>query len=325
MSRKSLFLLSLAAVASVIIYRSAHWDFDWQLFFSSLWNVQPVWLLLSIVATFPAYFFRALRWQVLLNPLKPIRVGALTGATVIGFSAIFLLGRPGELVRPLWITRREQIPLTSSLATIVVERFLDSLMLIVLFGWSLLLVDLPATAGRTVELMEKTAWIMVASSIAAIVLLLVFRTNIDRILGFIRFPKLRSILKNFSEGLSFIEQRGALAGVIVHSIVVWVFIALQFWLMLLGMHFEFSISAATLVMVGAAIGSIAQIPGVGGGFQAGYIFCMTTFFIVPPEQAIATSLVAWVSSTVPTVLLGGLYMISHGLSLKDLKTAAVTE
>ena len=79
------------------------------------------------------------------------------------------------------------------------------------------------------------------------------------------------------------------------------------------------------MMVGAAIGSIAQIPGIGGGFQAGYVFCMTTFFMVPPEQAIATSLLAWVSSNIPTVAATGVYMISHGLSLKDLRTATAEQ
>jgi uncharacterized protein (TIRG00374 family) len=315
----------LAATTVFLVYRLTDWHFDWELFFSSLWNVQPVWIGLSIIVTFPAYFFRALRWQVLLNPLKSIRVGPLTSATVIGFSAIFLLGRPGELVRPLWITRREQIPLTASVATIIVERFLDTLMLIVLFGWSLLLVDLPVAAGTTVALMKDTAWLMVGTSVGAIVVLFFFRSNIDRIAGLIRSARVRALVKNFSEGLSFVQQRGSLWAVILHSALVWVFIVLQFWTMLLGVHFQFSLSAATLVMVGAAIGSIAQIPGVGGGFQAGYVFCLTTFFGVPPEQAIATSLVAWVSSTVPTVLLGGVYMISHGLSLKDLKAATVTE
>jgi hypothetical protein len=43
--------------------------------------------------------------------------------------------------------------------------------------------------------------------------------------------------------------------------------------------------------------------------------------MVPPEQAIATSLLAWVSSNIPTVTVAGVYMISHGLSLKDLRTA----
>jgi hypothetical protein len=104
-------------------------------------------------------------------------------------------------------------------------------------------------------------------------------------------------------------------------VIIWIAITLQFWFMLLGMKFDFSISAATLVLVGAAIGSVAQVPGIGGGFQAGYVFCMTTFFGIPAEQAIATSLVAWVASYAPTIVTAGLYMISHGLSLKDLRTA----
>ena len=175
------------------------------------------------------------------------------------------------------------------------------------------------------DLMKRTAWIMVIGSIGAIAVLFFFRSNIDRIVGFIPFAKIASLLRNFSEGLSFLQDSRSLGLALVHSVAVWIWIVLQFWFMLLGMHFEFSISAATFVMVGAAIGSIAQIPGVGGGFQAGYIFCMTTFFAILPEKALATSLVAWVSSTVPTVAVAGLYMISQGLSLKDLKTATATE
>jgi uncharacterized membrane protein YbhN (UPF0104 family) len=91
--------------------------------------------------------------------------------------------------------------------------------------------------------------------------------------------------------------------------------------MLLGMNFRFSLAAATLVMVGAAVGSVAQLPGIGGGFQALYIFCMTTFFAVPAEKAFASAMIAWISQFIPTVLAGGWYMISHGLSLKDLRTA----
>jgi hypothetical protein len=52
---------------------------------------------------------------------------------------------------------------------------------------------------------------------------------------------------------------------------------------------------------------------------------MTTFFGVPAEQAIAASLVAWAFSYVPTVVVGGLYMIVQGLSFKDLRAAAVSE
>ncbi len=321
MSRKSLFLLILTAVTAIVAYRLSGWDFDWTLFFSSLWNLQPGWLMASVVATFLTYLIRAFRWQVLLNPLKSIRMGPLVSTTLIGFSAIYVLGRAGELIRPLWLTRREQIPLTASVATVVVERFLDTMMLIVLFGWALFLVKLPAAADETVTLMKETAWVMVGSSVAAMVFLFFFRSNIDRILWFVPFKKIASLLRTFSEGLQFLQEGRSLGLALAHSFALWVVIALQFWFMLRGMNFQFSISSATLVMVGAAIGSIAQVPGIGGGFQAGYAFCMTTFFDVPAEQALATSLVAWVASCAPTIAIAGVYMISHGLSLKDLRAA----
>ena len=73
-------------------------------------------------------------------------------------------------------------------------------------------------------------------------------------------------------------------------------------------------------LVGAAIGSVAQIPGIGGGFQAGYIFCMTALLRVPLEQAVATSLIATVFSFVPTVLITPLFMLGQDFSLRDLKT-----
>src|ERR1051325_4083954 len=122
MSRKSLIILSLAAVSLFAIYKLSSGSFDWSLFLLSFRNVQPAWLAASILATLLTYVARAFRWQVLLNPLKPIAMGPLISTNVLGFSAICLLGRPGELFRPLWLARRENIPLTASVATIIIER-----------------------------------------------------------------------------------------------------------------------------------------------------------------------------------------------------------
>jgi len=325
MNRKSLFLLILTVIAFIVAYRLWGSDFDWSLFYSSLWNIQISWLMASIAATFLTYVCRAVRWQVLLDPVKPIRIKPLISANLVGFSAIFVLGRAGEVIRPLWVARREQTPLTASVATIVVERFLDTFMIIMFFGWSLLLVKPPAAADRTVKLMKDASWVMLIGSVAAMIFLFFFRANIHRIVRYVRLAKIASLMKNFSAGLSFLDRGSSFGLAIAHSLLLWIVISLSFWFMMLGMNFQFSIQAATLVMVGSAIGSIAQIPGIGGGFQAGWVFCMTTFFLIPPEKAIATSLVAWVASYVPTVVAGGLYMISQGLSLKDLRTAPVAD
>jgi glycosyltransferase 2 family protein len=321
MSRKSLFFLCLAGIGVYLLFKLSAWGFDWSLFLSSLKNVQPGWLAASVLATMLTYVARAFRWQVLLNPVKSVPMGPLITTNVLGFSAIYIIGRPGELVRPLWLTRLARIPLTASLATVIVERVLDTLMLIALFGWALLVVQLPSTTAHIIALMKDAAWVMVASSLAAMVFLFFFRSNVDRINRYVPFTKLHSLLKNFSEGLSFLDRKRSFTLALIHSAVVWVVIVLQFWFMLLGMNFHFPVSSATLIMVGAAIGSVAQLPAIGGGFQALYIFFMTTFFSLPAEQAVASAMIAWISQSVPTVLAGGLYMISHGLSLKDLRTA----
>ncbi len=321
MNRKSLFFLCLAAL---VVFVAARWDwqFDWSLFFTSLWHVHPVWLAASVAATLLSYVIRAFRWQVLLNPLKEIQFQSLLSTTLVGFSAIYVLGRAGELVRPMWLTQREHVPFTASMATIVVERFFDSVMLVMLFAYSMLLVDLSTASASTLELMKNAAWVLLTGSIVAIACLLLFRSNIDWIVRHVPFMRVAELLKSFSQGLSFLQRSRSFGMATAHSMLLWMVIALQFWFMLLGMRFDFSLSAATLVLVVSGIGSIAQIPGIGGGFQAGYIFSMTTFFHVPAEQALATSLVAWAFSYVPTVAVAGIYMMINGLSLKDFRTAA---
>src|SRR5438093_9565845 len=233
MNRKLLLILILSAILAVALYRLTGWDFDWSLFVSSLWNVQPGWLMASIAATLLTYVVRAFRWKVLLKPVKSIRVGPLISTNVLGFSAMYLIGRAGELVRPLWLTRCEQIPLTASVATIIVERFLDTLMIIALFGWALLLVKLPSAATPTVMLMKNTAWVMVAGSVAAMLFLFFFRANVERIVRYVPIARLASLLKSFSEGLSFLDRGRSFGLVIAHSILVWIVIVLQFWFMLL--------------------------------------------------------------------------------------------
>ena len=127
MSRKLLVLLALALVVVIVAYWVWGREFDWSLFVSSLKTVKAGWLAASIAATMGTYWFRAIRWQVLLAPLKAIRVPSLFSITIIGFSAIFMLGRAAELTRPIWLSKREKVALTGSVATIVVERFLDSI------------------------------------------------------------------------------------------------------------------------------------------------------------------------------------------------------
>jgi glycosyltransferase 2 family protein len=324
MSRKLLVLLALSLVGVIVAYRVWGWDFNWSLFLSSLSGMKAGWLIASILVTMAAYWFRATRWQILLAPLKAVPILPLLSITIVGFSAIFILGRAGEIARPLWLTRREKISFTGSVATIVVERFLDLIMLILAFAIALFAAEVPSSSSSTLILLKRAAWIIAAIATGSMIALFVLRTHADWVVRRIPIRRVAHWMDTFLQGLSFLQDGKALAAVLFQSAIVWILLALQFWFMLLGMNFTISAAIATLVMVGAGIGSIAQIPAIGGGFQAGYVFCMTAFLKIPFEQAVATSLMATVLCFAPTVAVSFFFMAGQGFSLRDLKTESQT-
>src|SRR4026207_595392 len=114
MSRKLLVLLALAAIAVMVAYPLLGGQFNWSLFFSTLKTLHFWWLAASVLVALLSYVLRAYRWQVLLAPLKFIRIHPVISTTLIGFSAIYVLGRWGEFARPVWLSRREGVPLTAS-------------------------------------------------------------------------------------------------------------------------------------------------------------------------------------------------------------------
>jgi uncharacterized protein (TIRG00374 family) len=118
--------------------RSPLRGFDWNLAAAAMERLRWPWLLLSLVMAFASYYGRALRWAVFLKPLKPRpSIRNLLSATVIGFAAITLFGRPGELVRPYLIAVKERVPVSSQFAAWLLERIFDLLMALLIFGFAL--------------------------------------------------------------------------------------------------------------------------------------------------------------------------------------------
>src|ERR1043166_2400027 len=105
-------------------------------------------LLLGVCVTLTTYALRAFRWQYLLAPIGPSRFSTAFQTTVIGFAASFLLpARPGEVLRPYLLARRENLPPTAAFATIILERLLDLVTVLLLFGVFVVLVDPASIAG----------------------------------------------------------------------------------------------------------------------------------------------------------------------------------
>src|SRR3990170_326661 len=102
-------ILLLLGVAGWVVYRisrSSEWtSFRSERFWQSLAGVQISSLAWGVLLIYVSYLFRSLRWREFLAPIKTASLGNILTATLIGFTAVALLGRPGEVVRPFLIAR----------------------------------------------------------------------------------------------------------------------------------------------------------------------------------------------------------------------------
>ena len=124
--------LILGAALAYSFYTNPEWKtFDGNRFWATFGEADWGWLSLAAGTIYGTYLVRALRWKVLLEPIKPdASLGNLLSATVVGFGAVGILGRPAEIVRPYLIARKEQTPISCQLAIWVIERSFDTLILL---------------------------------------------------------------------------------------------------------------------------------------------------------------------------------------------------
>lgn len=312
-----MFLLgfSALAVAAALVLGK---DFDRDLFFDGIEGIRPVWIFASILATFASYFLRAVRWGTLLRTFKSIRLASLSSATLLGFAAIYAAGRAGEMVRPVWISRREKIPMAGSMAAIATERVFDALMLLILLNVGLYSVATPPEADRLAGQVAAAGTMILGIALGALIVFVFSHRFADWIAARIPFMRAREIFRSAAAGMASVSSPRSLALVTGQSIVVWAAVALQFWLMLVGLDLDFPLGGAALILGVSAIGSLAQLPGIGGGFQAGFVFTVTRFFATPLETAVAAALGAWLISYVPTLAVAGIYMFWKGIGRSDL-------
>ena len=120
-------------------------------------------LIPAVAVYFVGVWFRALRWQFLLNPLRYFPVKRLYPVVVIGYTANNLLPmRLGELVRSYYLARRENFSATSALGSVAVERVFDGLTLMALVAVTVPLLLLMGAFDWTAGVSQETATILAA-------------------------------------------------------------------------------------------------------------------------------------------------------------------
>jgi glycosyltransferase 2 family protein len=324
------------------ISQSPDWkQFTWESVWALLAHANPLWLAAAIVCTCASYIVRAYRWKFFLDPVKPASLKVLFSAQILGFSAVYLIGRPGELVRPAYIARWEGLPFASQFAILVLERIYDSVAVALLLALGLYVGSIPVEgphAALALRRMHATSLLVLSGTAALVVILVLFRFRAEQLItwwerrfGFLP-SKLRSglaaVARSFAEGLDVIENWHDLAYSLVCTAVLWIGNVSVFWFVyqsLGGRLAELSWWATTVTVFSAALGLVAQLPGVGGGFQFAVLFALRQTLHIPPTEATSAALLLWLVILVPCVLLGVVLLIYGGLSFKHLHAMVQAE
>ncbi len=333
MNKRYLQLAIGAAVSAVFL-----WIATREVSIAEVWRImrsaEPVWLALVAAVSLLSLHARAQRWRMLFAHLQPVPVGALFASQALGFAANAVLPlRAGEAVKAYSIARKQQLPFSTTFATVVLERVLDMVTVGAMLAVAISLVPIPDSAGPQV-----TAAVRLLGAVAALVTTLIlalilfqgpFLSCLDRITDPLPTSvggPLRAIAHSFADGLHALTDLRQLLWLLLASVYVWATLAAPFALAAVAMDlgsaygaplFRLTIVATTLV---AVFVMIPAAPGFVGTFQAGCIVALGIFG-VPKGEALGYSLLIHALTFAPSTLIGLWVLASEGLKLGDVASA----
>jgi uncharacterized protein (TIRG00374 family) len=288
-----------------------------------------VWFLPICGLTLLAFWLRAVRWGWLLHSVKPIGVGSLFSATMIGFAANNLLpARLGELVRPWALGSSERISRSSAFATIIVERVVDMFCVLLLFAFALVLHPFPLRV-------QQAGLLAFAVNLVLFGLLVVIERNPaqgERLAGWVErraparvAPKAASLLRNFSAGLGVFRHGRGLLWVTAYSTLMYAVTALGLQACMAAFDMTVPWYAGIVLLVITAFGMmIAPTPGYLGAIQYACVLGLSLFGI---DRAIGFSFSLYYHLTqfLPITVVGLIYLGRAGLSLGQVAAASREE
>ncbi len=321
-------------MVAFVVYRWRTSGFSWHEFAKALVNVDWTWLALALALILATYVGRAMRWEVMLRPLqKHTSLWRVFSATAIGFTAVVLFGRAGEPVRPYLIAKKEGVTFSSQVAAWVVERMLDLLMILVIFGMALSQISRSAIqhGPRVKIVLEAGGYMAGIIGVACLALLLglrQFRGNVQKRLmdGLSFLPELVSAkiakaLESFGEGMEAMRSGRRTALLVIYTIIEWCVIAAAFGCVFKAFPatHDLGVTDVVILLGFVCLGSIVQIPGVGGGMQIVTVLVLTEFFGVTLEAASGIALVLWIITFVVIVPLGLVLAFHEGIQWRNLR------
>jgi len=331
--RKYVEFAVLCLLASLLLWWFGR-NLDWAEVRRSVGNSDPYLLAAAILIICSVYLFRAFRWGALLKPLSAARMSDLFAATAIGFSAVFLVGRAGEFVRPVVLSMRDRdVRPSASLVTIVVERIYDMTAVALMFAVNLIWFRPPITLEISFDRIRVAGFALLGVTILGIIFLTWFRKRSPVVIAFCqrlfsswRFVPRRlanlvlRILEQLAQALRVLVNFAELAETIGWTALLWFAIVAANLLVMRAFHLQVGFSETIFVLGWALVGSLVPTPGGAAGAFHAATAAGLLFLGVKKETAAALSIVMHLVDFAPALLFGIFYIIRGDLSLSRLRT-----
>jgi uncharacterized protein (TIRG00374 family) len=313
----------LGVVVSIIFLALALRGLDLEGFWTTVRHANYWWLLPGVAVYFGGVVVRTWRWHYMLRHIKQISLGRLFPIVVIGYMGNNVYpARAGELLRSYVLKRKEGVPVSASLATVVLERLFDGLVMLLFVFVTLPFAPLPPAYATLVTFFSV---IFIGALVVFLILAArparmgrVYAWLVDRLLPARMRPRVHRLFDRFVAGLQSLRSPRELAMIFLSSAAIWLAETTKYWFVM--QAFPFHVSFSVLMLMTAVVNlftTLPSTPGYVGTFDAPGIAILTAYH-VPKAVATGYTLVLHVALWLPITALGALFMLLEHVGWKDL-------
>ena len=317
--------LAVSAIFIWIAFRKVDFALVWE----QLKTAKLAYVGLGILAYFLALFIRTWRWKTLLSPIKKVKLPTLFSIISAGYMANNVFpARAGDLLRTVFLRKKEEVPISASLATIVVEHLFDGIAILALVLLNFGQLSRFAAGSQWVPIIENAAlWVGIIFGVLLLVFvaMVVFPAKmkvasdwlIDHLIPKKFRDALKGILQKFIDGLAVLHSPLQSLLVMAQSVLIWVTETGLYWGVMMAMGF--SLEFRSLLMVVGIVNLVLLVPAAPGGlgtFDAA-IKTMMELFGLTAENALSYALLLRFALWLPVTILGAFFFVKEGFSLSD--------
>jgi hypothetical protein len=294
-------LVVLAALVALVVWGHDKIHFDVGVFRSQLALADWTKIAIGIGCIYLSYIFRSVRWELLLRPNLKVPALSLLGTQVIGFTAVALIGRVADPVRPYLVAKKTGLPLSSQVAVYIVERLFDAGSMALIFSAVILLA--PAGAMPHPEIVKKAGYWGLALTVAGALFLFAIRlaggvvaTLFEDALGLVSKKLGHAVghkIRTFRSGLDTMRNFSDFAIASGLSLGMWGLITVAYLETTRAFTASPELSSMTLakcmlLLAFSGTASIVQLPIIGWFSQIGLVAAgMSSFYGVGAEASTA--------------------------------------